>query len=335
VARAQSDRWMVSAGEPDLERTSQRDLQRALLNILDDSDDERVRLRDAQRALLNILDDLDVEKARVDRVNQELSMEIAERERAQQALRLLTDQLEQMVRSRTAALEASIAELEAFTYSIAHDLRAPLRAITGFVDVLAEDHLPDLDEEACHVVDEIRGAAVRMGQMIDGLLSLAHVGRQSLSLAPVGPDVVARRAWQQLSADAHGREVELTVHSMPEAVADAALLEQVYANLLSNALKYTRGAANVRIEVGARESGGDIVFFVRDNGIGFDMRYANQIFGVFQRLHTRDRYEGSGIGLAIVQRIVDRHGGRAWAEGRPGAGSTFFFTLGGDLTRST
>jgi light-regulated signal transduction histidine kinase (bacteriophytochrome) len=202
--------------------------------------------------------------------------------------------------------------------------------VTGFVDILVEDHLSQLDVPAREAVTEIRGGAVRMGQMVDGLLAFARLGQQGLQPVRLDPAVVARRAWRQLGrTDAEG-DLELSISEMPPCSADSALLEQVYANLLSNALKYRREKVRVRIEVDARKEAGQDVFTVRDNGIGFDMRHAEQIFGVFKRLHSRERYDGSGIGLAIVQRIVERHGGRVWAEGERGQGATFCFTLGGD-----
>ncbi|HEY8740417.1 MAG TPA: ATP-binding protein [Candidatus Dormibacteraeota bacterium] len=230
---------------------------------------------------------------------------------------------------RTAQLEASNEELEAFSYSVSHDLRAPLRAIGGFARILSEEHAAKLEPEAADYLRDISKNAVEMGQLIDDLLQLSHVGRQGLALEAADPADVARRALDKLKPEMEGRAIEVEVANLPGCNADPALLQQVYLNLLGNAIKFTRACTVARIDVGSIEGEGPVVYFVKDNGAGFDMAYVDKLFAVFQRLHRQEEYEGTGVGLAIVQRIVTRHGGRIWAEGEPGVGASFYFTLAG------
>ncbi|MGZ4125491.1 MAG: sensor histidine kinase [Actinomycetota bacterium] len=222
-------------------------------------------------------------------------------------------------------------ELEAFAYSVSHDLRAPLRAMDGFARIIEEEHTDEVGETARRYLGRIRINAQRMGQLIDDLLAFSRIGRQQPTKHDVDPARIVAAALRDLESEREGRDVEIVLDELPRCVADPALLELVFLNLLSNALKYTRGRADARIEVGAIPSGdgSPATFFVRDNGVGFDMRYADKLFGVFQRLHPADRYEGTGVGLATVQRVVERHGGRVWADAAPDRGATFFFTLTG------
>src|SRR5579884_2550000 len=235
--------------------------------------------------------------------------------------------LEQTVAARTADLRAAYAELESFSYSVSHDLRAPLRAIAGYAQILEDDHAPALGPEGRDLVGAVRRAAARMGQLIDDLLAFARLGRQALAPVPLDLAAMARDVADELCRHQPDRTITVAIGALPPARGDRALVEQVLANLLGNAVKFTRGRPEARIEVGARRDGGETVYYVRDNGVGFDPRYADKLFGVFQRLHRPDEFEGTGVGLALVQRIVHRHGGRVWAEGRPDAGATFYFTL--------
>jgi PAS domain S-box-containing protein len=255
------------------------------------------------------------------------ALDITERKATERALRELTTQLESRVRERTAELETANRELEAFSYSVSHDLRAPLRAIDGFSRVVLEDHAGQLDAEARSYLDRVRKAVQRMGTLIDDLLQLARVTRAEMrvthvDLGPLAEDVVA-----ELRAAGPGRRVEVVIGDGLAAEGDAQLLRIVLANLIGNAWKFTAHTPEARIEFGRERREGEDVFFVRDNGAGFDMRYAGKLFGAFQRLHSEREFAGSGVGLATVARIVHRHGGRVWAEGRPGAGATFRFTL--------
>jgi len=239
-------------------------------------------------------------------------------------------ELEERVAERTAALQTSNQELEAFSYSVCHDLRAPLRAMDGFSRILLEEHAPQLTEEAQRYLRLVRLNAQQMGQLIGDLLTFSRLSRQPLTKQPVAPAEVVRQVWEELRAEREGRRVELTLGELPECIADPVLLKRVYANLLANAVKFTRKREVAKIEVGWREEAGQGVYFVRDNGVGFDMQYAQKLFGVFQRLHRAEDYEGTGVGLALVQRIIHRHGGRVWASAEVDKGAEFCFTLEGE-----
>jgi PAS domain S-box-containing protein len=223
--------------------------------------------------------------------------------------------------------ERANAELETFSYSVSHDLRAPLRAIDGFARILAEDHGEQLDPEAMRVVGVIRTNTLRMGQLIDDLLQFSRLGRRELVSRAIDMEALARSAAEEILAAAAGRAIDLRVEPMPSAVGDPSLFRQVWINLIGNATKYTRDQAPAVVTVRGASVGRDLVYSVADNGVGFDMRYVDKLFGVFQRLHAATEFEGTGVGLALVRRIVQRHGGRAWAEGMLGQGATFSFSL--------
>jgi signal transduction histidine kinase len=246
---------------------------------------------------------------------------------AMRQLRLQNAELERRVRERTAALEAANQELDAFSYSVSHDLRSPLRAVNGFSQILALEHQSSLPPEARELVDDILRAARRAEQIVEDLLRLARLGRQALSKQLVDPAPLVRSEVEDLSRQEANREVTVRIGELPPVVADGSLLQQAFANLLSNAFKFTRGRSPAVVEVQCEMVGDERVFSVRDNGAGFDMRYANRLFGVFERLHTQEQFAGTGVGLSLVQRIVQRHGGRIWAESEVGRGATFYFTL--------
>lgn len=250
-----------------------------------------------------------------------------ELEAAKAEIEKMNEQLERRVQQRTAQLHATIKELEAFSYSVSHDLRAPLRAIDGFSKLLSEDYYSRLDAEGRRLIDVIRNSTVRMGHLIDGLLAFSRLGRQALASSEVDMTDLAHDALTEAETAETGRNVKIQIGKLPPAMGDRVLFKQVFINLLSNALKFTRGKDPAVIEVGCTPDGDQNVFYVRDNGVGFDMQYADKLFGVFQRLHGVNEFEGTGLGLAIVQRIVHRHGGRVWAEGAVGQGATIFFSL--------
>ncbi|MHB1260102.1 MAG: sensor histidine kinase [Thermoplasmatota archaeon] len=237
------------------------------------------------------------------------------------AIRDITEQ-----KKSTAALESANKELEAFAYSVSHDLRAPLRSLDGFAKILLDEAGPKLDADARHYLDMVVSSAAEMGHLIDDLLAFSRLGKQPMAVQPVEPDRLVRQVLEELKPLQQGRSVNIRIARLPACNADPGLLRQVYTNLLSNALKYSRARPKAEIDVGWTDEGGG-AYFVKDNGVGFDMKHATNLFGVFQRLHRAEDYEGTGVGLAIVQRIVHRHGGRIWADAAVDQGATFSFTI--------
>jgi len=254
-----------------------------------------------------------------------VSRDLTERKHAEEKLAAYNEQLQRTNRE----LEAANKELEAFSYSVSHDLRTPLRSIDGFSQILLEEYSAALPSEAQEYLRDVRANTQQMGQLVDDLLALSRLSRQPLNTQRTEPAAIVHRCFDELQKERAGRCVEIVVGNLPVCPADPALLKQVWMNLLSNAVKYTSRRVAARIEVGGKpeDSTGDFLYFVKDNGVGFDMRYAHKLFGVFQRLHLAEEYEGTGVGLAIVQRIIQRHGGRVWAEAQPDQGATFYFTL--------
>jgi light-regulated signal transduction histidine kinase (bacteriophytochrome) len=224
--------------------------------------------------------------------------------------------------------EAANKELEAFAYSVSHDLRAPLRHIDGFMELLQKRTVGALDERAQHYMDTISDSAKRMGQLIDDLLAFSRMGRYEMSKMPVDLNELVQEIIQELAPEIQDRTIRWRITSLPTISGDRAMLRLVLVNLIANALKFTRPRPQADIEIGCLpDQGAEIIVFVRDNGVGFDMAYADKLFGVFQRLHRADEFEGTGIGLATVRRIITRHGGRTWAEGQVNQGATFYFSL--------
>lgn len=243
-------------------------------------------------------------------------------ERAEAQIKLLNANLQQNLQQ----LEAANKELESFSYSVSHDLRAPLRSILGYAQVLEEDHADKLNQDARQVLSTIQQNAVRMNSLIDDLLEFSRLGKQELQKSEVNTEKIVKSTLQQISASTR-HSAEVKINSLMPAYADYSLLNQVWVNLISNAIKYSAKKERPVVEIGSHKEDNEIIFYIKDNGSGFNMEYVHKLFSVFQRLHKAEEFEGTGVGLALVQRIVNRHGGRVWAEGKVSEGATFYFSL--------
>ncbi len=339
--QAEALSWMshAAAGEPQLFEWRAKDRVGQLFWV--EVNMRKALIDEQERLLVSVRDITDRKRAEavIQAQNEQLQAQneelIAQRQALLQAegdLLELNAELEQRVVERTAQLEAANKELESFSYSVSHDLRAPLRAVAGFSRVLLEEYAARLEPEAAHYLQRVHAGTQRMGRLIDDLLAFARLGRQALKPRLLtAPDLreMVSQTIEELRAGASAPKCEVVIGELSPCYADPALLRQVFSNLLSNAFKFSRARADARVALGCVAAADDgPVYFVRDNGAGFDMRYASKLFGVFQRLHSGDDFEGTGVGLAIVQRIVLKHGGRIWAEAAPGQGATFYFTLG-------
>lgn len=260
--------------------------------------------------------------------------DVTERLRVEQALqhselmlRKLNEELEKHVFERTAALTATIRELESFSYSVSHDLRAPLRAVDGFAQILLQEHAAELNIEGRRLLDKISHNARKMAQLIDGLLQFSRLGRAEASYARVNMTHLAQTVAQEVKTQESNSSLQIEIGGLPTIHGDAAMLRQVWVNLLTNAAKFSAKRSKPEIQVCGNEYAGEAIYMVRDNGAGFDAAYAEKLFGVFQRLHRADEFPGVGVGLAIVKRVIERHGGRVWAEGAPDAGAAFYFSI--------
>ena len=316
-----------------ISKALQKQISQPILSLADtarsisDHSDFSIRAKKMSNDELGLLTDaFNQMLAEIQAQDKAIRIDIAKRKEAEAEVKKLNTELEQRVAKRTAELESANKELEAFSYSISHDLRAPLRAVDGFSQAVMEDYGDKLPEEGRHYLQTIRNGAQRMGMLIDDLLSFSRLSRQPVNKQEVNVAKLVRDVLEELEPQREGREIDLRIGDLPPYKGDAALLKQVWINLLSNALKYSRDRKPAVIEVGCKTEQGENVYFVRDNGAGFDMQYANKLFGVFQRLHRADEFEGTGVGLAIVQRVIHRHGGRIWADAAPGRGATFYFT---------
>jgi light-regulated signal transduction histidine kinase (bacteriophytochrome) len=259
--------------------------------------------------------------------------DISEQKKYEMQIRNFNIELEKKVKERTAELETANHELESFSYSVSHDLRAPLRSINGFAQIVTEEYKYQLDPELLRYFDLIRKNASMMGNLVDDLLNFSRLGRQSITRKPVNTSKLVREVIDLLQPELLSKKIQVQTGDLPDCEADPSLLRQVFMNLISNAVKFTNRAASPQIEIGFQPNfkrGQDEVscYFIKDNGVGFDMKFYDKLFGVFQRLHRAEDYEGTGVGLAIVHRIVEKHGGKVWAEAAIGQGATFYFTLG-------
>ena len=298
------------------EKTRLEQTQRAALNILEDFSAEKMLLEQTQKAVLNILDDFDVEKSKVEAVNQRLLAEVSERRSAEQALK-----------DKGLALARSNADLEQFAYVASHDLQEPLRMVSSYMQLLAKRYQGHIDEQADKYIRYAVEGALRMQALIGGLLEYSRAARQAEQPVRVSAQDALERALYSLRTLIEETGTIVARASLPEVMSDEAQLAQVFQNLIGNAIKFRRPDAAPRIQVACSRRGPYFVFSVADNGIGIDPRYAERIFAIFQRLHTRGEYPGTGIGLAICKKVVERSGGEIWLESAPGKGSTFHFTL--------
>jgi signal transduction histidine kinase len=291
--------------------------------------EERIQAERKLKAYQDHLEELVKERTlELLNTNEQLQLEIAERKQTETELAVLNEELEQRVLNRTSQLAATNKELEAFSYSVSHDLRTPLRAIAGYSAILLEDFAEDIPGEARHYLSRILNNSQQLDQLVRDLLTLSRLGRQELEMIEVDCRELALQVLNDLGVKELDWQVEFTIADLPQCFADPILLKQVFINLFENALKFTKKRETAKIQLGYQTEKGKDVFFVRDNGVGFDMKYAGKLFGVFQRLHSESEYEGTGVGLATVQRIIHRHGGKIWAESELDVGTTFYFTLG-------
>jgi len=298
------------------ERSRQGTMHRALLNILDDFSGEKERLEETQRAVLNILDDFEDEKRKVEAANADLRREVAERDAAERALR-----------EKTEALGRSNAELEQFAYVASHDLQEPLRMVSSYVQLFERKYGGQVDPQAEKYIRYAVDGAQRMQALIGGLLEYSRVGRHDDEPQPIDARVALEQALANLRPAIEESHAEIIRDRMPTVLAHPTQLAQVFQNLIANAIKFRKAGTPPRVHLSSRLDGGEHVFSVYDEGIGIDPQYADRIFVIFQRLHTRAEYPGTGIGLSICKKVVERHGGRIWVRSEPGAGATFYFTL--------
>lgn len=298
------------------EKTQLEAAQGAMVNILDDFSEEKARLEETQRAALNILDDFETEKSKVEMANHQLENEIEERKR-----------VEMQIQGMNTELLAANKELEAFSYSVSHDLRAPLRGIDGFSLALLEDYADKLDEDGKDYLQRVRAATQRMGALIDDLLNLSRVTRTEMKLQRADLSAIVQSIAAELQKTQPERQAEFRIEEGVQASVDSHLIRITLENLLGNAWKFTSKRESAWIEFGRTHCDGKLTYYIRDNGAGFDPAYADRLFGAFQRLHDKSDFPGTGVGLATVQRIIHRHGGRIWAESAVERGATFYFTL--------
>jgi two-component system sensor histidine kinase/response regulator len=299
--------------------------------VLTGQDDQSLALKLVQEGAQDFLAKADVSGNNLTRS----ILHAIERERLEQKFRKLNDELEQRVTDRTSELEAANKELEAFSFSVSHDLRAPLTQLHGFSSLLLDNHASLLNEQGQRYLHNIKDGAMRMSVLIDALLTLAKVSRRGLEVRDVGLNSLVEEVLKEFKDETREREIEWQVGQLPFIKCDYGLLRQALINLLSNAVKYTRKREHAVIEISSKIIDGKQTILVHDNGVGFDMKYADKLFAPFQRLHREKDFEGTGVGLATVQRIIHKHSGRIWAHSEPGLGASFYFTVGSETSQQS
>lgn len=324
TSRPQTGIEILFRGEKYFIASERQQILDILLSTYETAIMKNEQLRKAQEELTALNESLE---KRVKERTSELLAEVEERRKAEEEIKRLNNDLERRVAERTARLEEANMDLQSFNYSISHDLRSPLRAISSFSTMLFEDNSDKLDAESRDLLNGVVSNARKMKDLIEDMLVFSRASTQDLTLTEIDMSELARSAAEELKPFCRGRNVSFEVGNLPPAYGDRTAIGQVFSNLLTNAVKFTLPKEAARIEVGAEDRRGERVYYVRDNGVGFDDNYAHKLFGVFQRLHSAQEFEGTGIGLAIVKRYVAKLGGRVWAEGRKDEGATFYFTL--------
>ena len=309
----------------------------ALLNILEDFNEEKFSLQRTQNAMINILDDFNLEKSNLENMQKAVINILEDYSNEMDRIALMNTELtearsnlEGNIEARTSELKASMEELESFSYSISHDLRAPLRAITGYTQILKEDYSGKFDAEGEEALEFIIKNTKKMSVLIDSILSISRLGRQVVNQNPIDMNKLTEKVYSEITTNSERESITFILTPLRDALGDATMVEQLLSNLISNAIKYSSKKENPVIEIGMADP---ITYYIKDNGVGFDNRFRKQMFGLFQRLHKVSEFSGTGVGLAIAQKVVHHHQGKIWATSVLGRGSTFFFTL--EPTRSS
>jgi len=331
-----ADRYIIKPQEPDvflgIVKEVFQNAERKEYTAIETADmPEEVMLKEYNITLIRKLEDkmrqTEENEKKLKEYVKELEDSLLERRKAEEEIKKLNEELEIRVEERTAQLKTINQELEAFSYSVSHDLRAPLRALNGFAKILLEDYSDSFNSEAAGLLNSIIANAKKMSQLIDDLLSFSRLIRQEIKYSEVDMFSMAKSVFQELIVGRDSQKIEFKLHGIPKAFSDPSMIRQVWINIINNAIKFSSLREKQIIEIGSSQDGNECIYYVKDNGVGFDMAYNSKLFSVFQRLHSLKDFEGTGVGLAIVQRIIHRQNGRVWAEGKVDEGATFYFSI--------